>query len=215
MTALIKDRNTTRKATGQVDVLLLAAGAKIYAGSQVCINSDGYAVPAADTAGLKFAGVSRGYADNTGGANGAVSVDVWRDGVFDFVGSALTLADVGKPAFIVDDQTIGLSSTNAVGCGVISEVESATKAWVDITPANRRTGQAQASVTAAAPGSITAADASAAAAATPTKEEFDAVVTLVNQNKAATNELRTLANESKTVINGLLTKLKAAGIIGS
>lgn len=148
MAALTKDRNTSRKATGQVAVLPVAAGVKIYAGSQVCINGNGYAVPAADTAGYRFAGVSHEYVDNSGGANGALKVLVWRDGIFDFSSAGMGADDVGKPVFIADDQTVALSSTNAVGCGIISEVESATKVWVDIAPANTRTGQAQADSTA-------------------------------------------------------------------
>ena len=38
-------------------------------------------------------------------------------------------------------------------------------------------------------GKVTAADAAAAAGATPTKVEFDALVTLANANKAAINAL--------------------------
>lgn len=143
MTALTKDRNTTRKA-GTVAVFPVAAGAKIFAGAQVCLTADGFAVPAADTAGLKFAGVSRVYVDNSGGINGAVQVEVWRDGIFDFAATGMGADDVGKPAFVTDDQTVALSSTNAVGCGVISEVDSATKVWIDIAPANRKTAKAQA-----------------------------------------------------------------------
>ncbi len=148
MAALTKDRNTTRKIGGQA-AYPVAAGVKIYAGALVCINASGYAVPAADTAGLKLVGVSRQYVDNTGGADGAQTVLVWKDGVFDFAAAGMTAADVGKPVFVADDQTVALATTNGVGCGIITEVESATKVWVDIDEANRRTGQAQANSTAA------------------------------------------------------------------
>jgi hypothetical protein len=148
MAALTQDRNTTRKAGGQA-AYPVAAGVKIYAGAMVCLNASGYAVPAADIAGLKFVGVSRQYVDNTNGANGAQTVLVWKEGVFDFEASGMTAADVGKPVFVSDDQTVALSTTNAVGCGIITEVESATKVWIDIAEANRRTAQAQANSTAA------------------------------------------------------------------
>ncbi len=148
MAALTQDRNTTRKAGGQA-AYPVAAGVKIYAGAMVCLNASGYAVPAADIVGLKFVGVSRQYVDNTGGANGAQTVLVWKEGVFDFEASGMTAADVGKPVFVSDDQTVALSTTNAVGCGIITEVESATKVWIDIAEANRRTAQAQANSTAA------------------------------------------------------------------
>ena len=215
MTALTKDRNTTRKATGQIAVFPVATGVKIYAGSQVCLKADGYALPAADTAGLKFAGVSREYVDNTAGQNGDLTVQVWRDGIFDFAASGMGADDVGKPVFVTDDQTVALTSTNAVGAGIISEVESATKVWIDIAPANCRTGQTQVSVAAAVAAGVTAADGVAAAGEAPTKAEFDAVVTLANACKVVVNELLTLGNDNKAVTNGLLAKLKAARIIGS
>ncbi|MDQ7791245.1 MAG: hypothetical protein RDV00_03845 [Clostridia bacterium] len=148
MTALTKDRNTTRKEGGQA-AYPVAAGAKIFAGGMVCLNAGGYAVPAANTAGLKFVGVSRQYVDNAGGADGAQTVLVWKNGVFDFEAAGMTAAAVGKPVFVSDDQTVALSGSNAVGCGIITEVEAATKVWVDIDEANRRTAQAQADSAAA------------------------------------------------------------------
>lgn len=192
MAALTQDRNTTRKIGGQAGYPV-AANTKIYAGAMVCLGADGYAVPAADTAGLKFVGVSRQYVDNTGGDDGAQTVLVWKDGVFDFAAAGMTAADVGKPVFVGDDQTVALTTTNGVGCGIITEMEAATKVWVDIAEANRRTAQAQ--------DDVTAADGTEAAGSTPTKAEFDAVVTLANANKA--------------VINGLLGKLRAARLIRS
>ena len=193
MAALTKDRDIGRKAGGMQAAYPVKAGAKIFAGGSVCVDANGYAVPGSDTAGLKFVGVSRQYVDNTYGQNGDLVIEVWIRDIFNFEANGLTDADVGKPVFIVDDQTVALSSTNGVGIGIITEMGLGSKVWVDIAPANRRTGQAQASVT--------AADGVAAVGAAPTKAEYDAVVTLANSNKA--------------VINGLLTKLKAAGIIGS
>lgn len=148
MAALTQDRNITRKIGGQA-AYPVAAGAKIYAGAMVCLNANGYAVPAADQAGLRFVGVAREYVDNIGGANGAKLVLVWREGCFDFAASGMSAADVGKPVFVVDDQTVALATTNGVGCGIITEVESATKVWVDIAEANRRTAQAQSNSVAA------------------------------------------------------------------
>lgn len=190
MTALTKDRNTPRKA-GEYAAYPVAAGAVIYGGSLVCRNAAGYAVPAADTAGLRFLGVARQHVDNSGGANGAAWVEVWQEGVFRFAAAGMAITDVGLPVFAVDDQTVGKASTNAVGVGIINEVESATAVWISISRPERRTAGAQANVA--------AADGQPAAGTSPTKAEFDAVVTL--------------ANETKAVLNGLLAKLRAAGMI--
>jgi hypothetical protein len=148
MAVLTKDRNTTRKEGG-LAAYPVAAGVKIYAGGIVCLNANGYAVPGTDTAGLKMEGISQQYVDNSAGAAGAESVLVWKTGIVDLDAAGMTIADVGKPVFVTDDHTVALTSTNAVGCGIISEVESATKVWVDIAPATRRTGKAQADSVAA------------------------------------------------------------------
>lgn len=148
MAALTKDRNTTRKIGGQA-AYPVAASAKIFAGAMICLNASGYAVPAADTAGLVFVGVARQYVDNTAGGDGDQIILVWKDGVFDFAASGMTADDAGKPVFAADDQTVALATTNGVGCGAISEVESATKVWIDIAEANCRTGRAQANSAAA------------------------------------------------------------------
>lgn len=148
MAALTKDRNTTQKIGGQL-VLGVAANAKIYAGAAVCVDANGYAIPGANNAGLKFVGVAQEQVDNTGGANGNKTVLVKDDGVFDFAGAGFVTADVGKPVFLSDDQTVALTTTNSVSCGVIREVESATKVWVDIRAGGRRAGAAQADSVAA------------------------------------------------------------------
>jgi hypothetical protein len=51
MSALTKDRNTVRKE-GDYAAYQVKANVKIFAGSQVCIDSTGYAIPGSDTAGL-------------------------------------------------------------------------------------------------------------------------------------------------------------------
>lgn len=129
MAALTKDRNTPYRE-GQQYSIGVAANTKIYAGSMVAINSSGYAVPASDTAGLIVAGRAEEQVDNTGGANGAKSVLV-MEGVFKFVGSGLTVADIGKPCFVSDDQTISVAATtNNVLAGILEAIDSASEPWV-------------------------------------------------------------------------------------
>lgn len=88
MMALTKDHNTTRKENDLASYGV-AADVKIFAGSMVCLNAAGYAVPGTDTAGLRFVGVAREYVDNTAGANGDKSVLVRRDGIFDFAAAGM------------------------------------------------------------------------------------------------------------------------------
>jgi hypothetical protein len=133
MSALTKDRDTIRKE-GMYAVYPVKGNAKIYAGGIVCIGTDGYAVPGSDTTGLKFVGISRGYVDNTGGASGAVVVEVRRKGCFNLAASGMAITNVGDSVYIIDDQTVGLAATaaNDIKCGMISEFVSATSVYVDI-----------------------------------------------------------------------------------
>ena len=133
MSVLIRDRNTVRKA-GEYASYPVGAGVKVYAGSMVCIGADGYAVPGADTAGLKFVGVARAYADNTAGAAGALSVEVWRRGSFELSASGMAAGNVGDSVCVVDDQTVALTAgtTNHIPCGRVSEFNSAASVYVDI-----------------------------------------------------------------------------------
>lgn len=133
MSALNKGRNTVRKE-GDYAAYPLKAGAKIFAGGIVCIDGSGYAVPGADTAGHKFGGISRMYADNTSGSGGDQQVEVWRRGSFELSTSGIGRANVGDQVCVVDDQTVNLAAVTAndVPCGRISEYNSATSVFVDI-----------------------------------------------------------------------------------
>ncbi len=133
MSALTGDRNTVRKQ-GEYAVYPVKGGVVIFAGGIVCIGTDGYAVAGSDTAGLKTAGISRGYVDNQSGTDGAAFVEVWRKGSFELSASGMGPANAGDAVYVLDDQTVGLSasSANHVACGSISEVVSATSVFVDI-----------------------------------------------------------------------------------
>ena len=132
MTALTEDRNTHYREGVEVESKV-AASTKVYGGSLVCRNTSGYAVPGADTSGFVFEGVAQERVDNSSGANGAKSVVVRKTGIHRFAASGMAITDVGKPAFISDDQTVAKSGvTNWVCCGRIAEFISATEVGVDI-----------------------------------------------------------------------------------
>lgn len=128
MTALNSDRRTPYREGTELE-FKVAAGARIYAGSLVCVNAAGYAVPGADTAGFKFVGVARESVDNAGGDK---TVIVRRKGVFRFAGAGLAITDIGASVNVSDDQTIAKSTSNNVACGKIAEFVSATEAGIDI-----------------------------------------------------------------------------------
>jgi hypothetical protein len=137
MSILTSDRNT-EYSLGDLLSVPVAASTRIFAGSLVCVNALGYAVPAADTAGLLFAGVATAQADNRTGGLGALSVVVRRRGRFRFnSASALDQSALGARVYAADDQTVAVAGdvANDVPVGVIDKVESAGNGWVSIDAA--------------------------------------------------------------------------------
>ncbi|HUU57806.1 MAG TPA: hypothetical protein VMW93_10720 [bacterium] len=100
----------------------VAARAVIYKGAMVCLNSRGYAVPAADEPGLRFAGFAYERGDNAAGGDGDVSVRVWKDGSFRVAMSSPALEDLGADAYIVDDNAVALDTSHSVWAGTIVEI---------------------------------------------------------------------------------------------
>ena len=134
MAALTKDRATPYREGIEIE-FPVAANSKIYSGSLVCSNTSGYAVPAADTAGLKFLGVALEQVDNTGGVNGAIQLRLRRTGVFEFDAASITQAMVGSAMYAMDDHTVddAAGASNDIKVGVLLKYVSDTKGWIDIT----------------------------------------------------------------------------------
>ena len=127
MVALTAARNTPQALDGKRRIPV-ATNVKIFQGSLVQINNAGFAVPGSATAANVAIGRAEEPADNTGGANGAISVDV-RRGIFRFANSA---AEIGKTVYVVDDQTV--AKTNNAGArpaaGICYDVD-AQGVWVE------------------------------------------------------------------------------------
>jgi hypothetical protein len=134
MAALTKDRATPYRDGIEIE-FPVAANNKIYSGSLVCADTDGYAVPAQDSPGLKFLGVALEQVDNTEGASGAKIVRVRCAGVFEFDAASITQAMVGTSMYVTDDHTIddGGGPSYDIRVGILVKYVSPTKGWVDIT----------------------------------------------------------------------------------
>lgn len=135
MPALTKDRNTVRR-DGVHFSDPVAAATRIFAGSLVCLDASGNAVPGSTATTLKARGLAQEQVDNSAGAAGDLRIET-RRGVFPFANSAaadeITRADIGATAYIVDDQTVaktdGTSTRSAAG--TIRDVDS-DGVWVEI-----------------------------------------------------------------------------------
>ena len=129
MTALAKDRVTLHKELGLAP-FPVAASTKIYAGSLVCLNTDGYAVPGVDTAAFTCVGVAAEQVDNSAGSNGDLTITVRSPTIALFAASSITQAMVGTTMYVIDDQTFDNTSTNGVAAGVLVKYESTTSGWI-------------------------------------------------------------------------------------
>lgn len=132
MAALTKDRITERKELG-FKAYRMAASTKIYAGSLVALNTSGYAVPAADTAGFQVIGIADAQYDNSTGAAADLWCKVFAPCLAKLPTISITQAMLGRPMFVVDDQTVDdAQGTNKVLAGVLREYVSATLGWVEV-----------------------------------------------------------------------------------
>ena len=132
MVALTADRNT-RLRIGDSRVEPVAAAIKIFGGSLVMRNAAGYLTKGATATGCVGVGRAEALVDNTAGVAGALSVE-YRLGSFLFAnlaGDLVTIADIGKPCFIADDQTVARTDGTATRsrAGIVDAVET-TGVWV-------------------------------------------------------------------------------------
>ena len=135
MAALTQDRSTDY-SLGDLLAIPVAAGTRIFAGSLVCSNGAGYAVPADDAASYVFEGVATAQADNADGTDGDVTVVVRRRGRFKFDSyEALDQGAQSAQVYAVDDHTVAAdaaSTTNDIPVGVLDKIEGTGECWVSV-----------------------------------------------------------------------------------
>jgi len=132
MTALMKDRNTVQRQGDEFNHPV-AAAKKIHAGSIVVTDTAGNVAPGSVATGLVAAGRAQESVDNSAGSAGDKTVQV-RKGTFSWANDGtITRADIGKTAYIVDDQTVadnnGTNTRSAAGAIVDVDADGV---WVKI-----------------------------------------------------------------------------------
>ena len=129
MAQLTQDRNTPRRTEGGVKSLGVAASQKIWAGALVARNAAGYAVEGSTALGLFGVGRAEEQVDNSAGSAGDKTIRV-QQGVYRYGNSAagdqITIAEIGKPAWIVDDQTVAKTSGSGTRspAGIVVDVDA-------------------------------------------------------------------------------------------
>jgi hypothetical protein len=126
---LTADRPTQLKTPG-LKAYPVKAATTIYAGAIVMLDVAGYAVPGANTASCVCAGIARARA--VGGAtDGAVWVPVEAPVIALLPATSITQAMVGRPMYVVDDQTFDDVAGNVLA-GPLMEFVSTTLGWVQV-----------------------------------------------------------------------------------
>jgi hypothetical protein len=122
--------------------LPVKAGARIYLNAITCTDANGFAVPGANTAGLRVQGVAWKSFDNTLGADGTLGdtfsaygavrfVEVNSQGEWEFAFTG-AVPKPGDNAFVVDDNTVANVTSNSVLVGKFTRPGSPGKWFVDI-----------------------------------------------------------------------------------
>lgn len=127
--ANITARKNVSRQEGKILSYPVEESTTIYEGALVAVNAAGYAVNASDTSGERVVGVANETVDNSSGADGDLSIEVWTEGVIDLAaGFSATQANVGDKVYASDNQTVDLAGnlTNDILVGVIVEVVSAS-----------------------------------------------------------------------------------------
>jgi len=140
MTALAAGRQPSRANQGK-NAVPQKGSTTIYAGGMLGIDTSGYGVAASALASLVIPGIARtnGGLDRWAvGAGDGLSNIEYDEGCFDMGNSAssdeITAADVGKPCYVVDDQTVALTDNSGARppAGIIRRVES-SRVYVEMS----------------------------------------------------------------------------------
>lgn len=119
----------------------VAAGELIEQGKIVMLNATGFALEGATATGQKMVGMALETVDNSTGADGDLSVEVfrglsrWASGT---AGDAIDRADIGATVYIIDDETVGLTDGGATrsAAGTVDQVDGNGADGVWVKPAN-------------------------------------------------------------------------------
>lgn len=139
MTAAMTNRLTDLRNTDLAIYTPYAVktGVTIYEGTLVMLGTDGYLIPAADTANCKVVGIADEKIVAGSAASGTYTCRVVSNVCARLSASSVALSDFDAPLlYVVDDSTVDETSpANSVKAGLlVPPFLSATEAWVFIPP---------------------------------------------------------------------------------
>lgn len=111
------------------------SGVRIFRKSIVALLATGMAVPAGTANAVSIVGLAEGNVDNRDGTDGDLNVEALR-GCFGFIFAA-DEADIGRPVYAVDDQTLSFDGSGGrLMVGTIAGIGDG-RTWIDIPVAEK------------------------------------------------------------------------------
>lgn len=128
------DRTGNERTGNRMLNIPVKGGAELTEATMAAINGDGYAAPAAASAGLRVAGCVQRYCDNRNGADGEQAVSVKRGTFVWGNDGTIKETDILKPCYVKDERTVTITAEGSSMAGIILEVADDGVA-VDMTQA--------------------------------------------------------------------------------
>lgn len=112
---------------------LVVASKTLYQGTLAfAVAASGYITDSMAAGANHFMGIVKDNVDNSAGASGDKTVELYTEGVFEMQGSGFTQALVGDKIYAIDNFTVDNTATSQTLIGRCVEYISATKIMVKI-----------------------------------------------------------------------------------
>lgn len=107
---------------GKIAAVGVAASKTIYEGTFVYLDAGGDATDVIVDANTVFAGVAREQVDNSSGADGEKTVEVWTDGDFEWtIGGTLADSEIGTNVYGTDNFACNQTATGQPALGKLMD----------------------------------------------------------------------------------------------
>lgn len=131
--AVTENQLKTSRNEGSLVGVPVKGSVNIYEGTIVFYDAaSGYATDITNSGANEFAGVAKHQADNSGGSDGDITVELYQDGEFELVGSGFTQAAAGDLIYASDNYTATTTNTSNSLLGRAVEFVSTTKLLVKL-----------------------------------------------------------------------------------
>ena len=117
------DRTGNERTGNRIINIPVKGGVELTEATMAAINENGYAVPAAASAGFRAAGCVQRYCDNRNGTDGEQAVSVKRGTFVWGNDGTVKETDILKPCYVKDERTVTMTAEGSCMAGIVLEVD--------------------------------------------------------------------------------------------